>query len=371
MVDVPETVTATTPRPTPVQLTNNAGDEIEPTVGPIVAEAVISRPNGQLAYASNRNDFASDNTTVTVTRTRDNSGQPLPRPQTTSYRLTEDYDIYLQDLSLENTTNNRAQRIVNSPRDYEFVLGFTGDYGIVNINPNDPNNADDDYFVDLAVFGDDRRPTFTADGKAVIFCSDSNFFRPYPRGNQPKDNNPDDDYDIFRVDIDSRNFTRLTDDTPTRSYQAQDGPAIDFGRLTVSEDFEPISGAEPDITVSGSGSANAQSLMEALGLTQRSSTGSGNQSTNKAPVADDGAFTTFKGTPVQTPLVASDGDGDQLAYSIRSKPSHGKLTGSGANRIYTPDPGFVGIDKFTFSVTDGKTDSNVAEVTIRVVPSGG
>jgi hypothetical protein len=379
MVPVPETVTTTTPRPTPIRLTNNIGDDIEPTVGPVVAEAAVARPNGQLAYASRRNDFTSDDRVVSVFVSRDlGTGQPLERPRTVRYQLTEDYDIYLQDLSLENTSSNRAQRIVNSPRDYEFVLGGTSGGGtddqfFVNIDPNDPDNADDDYYVDIAAFGDDRRPTFTADGRAVVFCSDSNFSRPFPgNGGQgpTRDRRPDDDYDIVRVDIDSRNFTRLTDDTPTRTYQAQEGPSIDFGRVSFSEDFEPSAGAVPDITVTDPTALSGQTLEQAM-IGTPSTQSSSNQSKNAAPIAVDDSFTTFRDTPVETPLTARDADGDKLSYTIRNKPNHGKLSGSGANRIYTPDAGFVGTDKFTFFVSDGKANSNVAEVTIKVVQSGG
>jgi hypothetical protein len=38
------------------RLTTSEGEDIEPSVGPVVQEYRFARPNGQLAYASNRDD---------------------------------------------------------------------------------------------------------------------------------------------------------------------------------------------------------------------------------------------------------------------------------------------------------------------------
>ena len=65
-------------------------------------------------------------------------------------------------------------------------------------------------------------------------------------------------------------------------------------------------------------------------------------------------------------LSATDVDNDTLTYSIVSNPTHGELTGSGTNRKYTPTANFHGNDSFTFKVNDGKVDSSVATITIKV-----
>ena len=87
---------------------------------------------------------------------------------------------------------------------------------------------------------------------------------------------------------------------------------------------------------------------------------------NSAPVAGNGAITTNEDTAVNVTLLASDADGDSLSYIIVSGPSNGSLSGSGANRIYTPNAGFFGSDSFTFKVNDGTVDSNVATVSITI-----
>jgi endonuclease G, mitochondrial len=57
-----------------------------------------------------------------------------------------------------------------------------------------------------------------------------------------------------------------------------------------------------------------------------------------------------------------------LTFTIVSAPSHGTLTGSGANVTYTPAPNYYGNDSFTFQVSDGTRTSNVAAVSIVVNP---
>jgi hypothetical protein len=89
---------------------------------------------------------------------------------------------------------------------------------------------------------------------------------------------------------------------------------------------------------------------------------------NNPPVAEDGSATTTADTPVDITLQATDPDGDSLTFAAASQPANGTLTGSGATVTYTPNPGFVGSDSFTFVANDGAADSNVATISIEVSP---
>ena len=60
---------------------------------------------------------------------------------------------------------------------------------------------------------------------------------------------------------------------------------------------------------------------------------------------------------------------DTLTYTIESPPLHGWLSGDGATRTYWADADFVGVDSFTFRVSDGVTESEPARVTIEVIDS--
>ena len=88
---------------------------------------------------------------------------------------------------------------------------------------------------------------------------------------------------------------------------------------------------------------------------------------NHPPVAADGSVTTNEDTAAPVTLSASDPDGDPLTYSVLTGPSHGTLSGTGADRTYTPAANYNGPDSFTFVANDGTVDSNVATVSITVV----
>jgi hypothetical protein len=87
---------------------------------------------------------------------------------------------------------------------------------------------------------------------------------------------------------------------------------------------------------------------------------------NEAPKADAQSVSTPEDTAKQVTLSGSDVEGDSLSYIIVSGPAHGTLTGTGANRTYTPAANYNGPDSFTFRANDGQADSNVATVSITV-----
>lgn len=89
---------------------------------------------------------------------------------------------------------------------------------------------------------------------------------------------------------------------------------------------------------------------------------------NDPPTADSQSLSTNEDTSLGITLSGSDVDGDALNYIIVSGPSHGSLSGSGANRTYSPNSNFNGSDSFTFKVSDGTTDSEPAIVNITVEP---
>jgi len=88
--------------------------------------------------------------------------------------------------------------------------------------------------------------------------------------------------------------------------------------------------------------------------------------TNDAPVASNQSITINEDTATLLSLSASDTDAVTLSYSIVVAPSSGTLSGSGANRTYTPDLNSNGIDSFTWKANDGLLDSNVATYTVTV-----
>ncbi|RYD83090.1 MAG: hypothetical protein EOP84_08420, partial [Verrucomicrobiaceae bacterium] len=88
------------------------------------------------------------------------------------------------------------------------------------------------------------------------------------------------------------------------------------------------------------------------------------------PTAENGTLTAGYETPTPVTLLASDLNTpvSALSYTIVTQPAHGVLSGGGANRTYTPAAGYSGPDFFTFKANDGTQDSNLATVSITVLP---
>ena len=92
---------------------------------------------------------------------------------------------------------------------------------------------------------------------------------------------------------------------------------------------------------------------------------------NDAPVAQPGAATGNEDDAITGSVIAIDRDGDPLTYSLVAGPSpaQGTLTfkPDGTYR-FVPAPDFNGVVTFSYKANDGQADSNVATVTLTVVP---
>jgi hypothetical protein len=108
------------------------------------------------------------------------------------------------------------------------------------------------------------------------------------------------------------------------------------------------------------GSGGAQSDSDTVAITV--------SPVNDPPTADSQSVTTDEDTAKAITLTGSDIDtpAGSFAFIIVSGPNNGTLTGTGANRTYTPNLNYNGPDSFTFKINDGSADSNVATVSITV-----
>ncbi|CAM3502265.1 Kelch repeat-containing protein [Corallococcus soli] len=88
---------------------------------------------------------------------------------------------------------------------------------------------------------------------------------------------------------------------------------------------------------------------------------------NQAPTALDQTVTSAVDTPAAIILTGTDPDvGQVLSFTVVTPPQHGTLSGTPPNVTYTPTPGYVGDDSFTFRARDCAQDGNVATVSITV-----
>lgn len=92
-------------------------------------------------------------------------------------------------------------------------------------------------------------------------------------------------------------------------------------------------------------------------------------SSNVRPQAMDDRAATVRDTPVSISVLANDRDRnhDDLAVLRASDPDHGTaVVSAGGTVLYTPDPGFVGVDSFLYWVSDGRGGTARARVDVSV-----
>jgi len=78
---------------------------------------------------------------------------------------------------------------------------------------------------------------------------------------------------------------------------------------------------------------------------------------------------TTQGQSATIPVLASDSApaGDTLSLLSITQPAHGSaVMGTGGTVVYTPQPGYLGSDSFTSTISDGKGDTASASVTVTV-----
>ncbi len=135
--------------------------------------------------------------------------------------------------------------------------------------------------------------------------------------------------------------------------------------------FNPRSGATQSAGAVSGGAIRTFSAPDNNDWALRLETGGGDGG-NVAPFANNSSVSTIIDTPVSLSLSYVDGDGPgPYTFTIVDGPDHGILSGSGADRTYTPNAGFSGADSFSWRVNDGLADSNVATVTLQVNVDGG
>ena len=94
---------------------------------------------------------------------------------------------------------------------------------------------------------------------------------------------------------------------------------------------------------------------------------------NAPPVAQKDSGITDEGVAVTIRILAndSDPDGDRLMVESVRQPLNGTVTNNGTDVIYTPYPGYDGIDTFTYTVSDGSGGMDTETVTVDVLKSVG
>jgi hypothetical protein len=87
---------------------------------------------------------------------------------------------------------------------------------------------------------------------------------------------------------------------------------------------------------------------------------------NDAPIAYTQLIVSGENRSVAITLSASDVEGDLLTYFVQVPPVHGSLSGTAPYLVYSPYPGYLGTDSFSFVANDGEVDSDPALISIEI-----
>lgn len=121
-------------------------------------------------------------------------------------------------------------------------------------------------------------------------------------------------------------------------------------------------GGTPSLALEWSGPGIARQAIPAAAFV-RDFTGA-----NAAPVAANDAAATSQGSAVVVDVLANDSDDGApmpLAIGAIGHPAGGTAVDAGGSILYTPNPGFLGVDTFDYTVTDGATGAT-AKVAVNV-----
>lgn len=133
-----------------------------------------------------------------------------------------------------------------------------------------------------------------------------------------------------------------------------------------AEWFEPRTGAWK-LGVTLSGGRRALKAPDAQDWAVRITKTRG--SAKPAPAAVSAKIQSSHGRPAPIHLAVVGVEGG-FEFEIVRAPEHGKLSGTGSDRLYIPDPGFTGRDRFQWRVRNAQRASNVATVSITANASG-
>lgn len=91
---------------------------------------------------------------------------------------------------------------------------------------------------------------------------------------------------------------------------------------------------------------------------------------NVPPVGEAMKVKTLKDNPVEFALSATDENGTPLTFEISEQPKHGTVSINGDKATYTPNSGFIGLDRFTYKASDGVNYSDSIPVDLIVLGKG-
>ena len=136
------------------------------------------------------------------------------------------------------------------------------------------------------------------------------------------------------------------------------------GILVLGDDGDLIDGGETSRSATGTD----DSTVRELELREPDDNG-----IDDPPVAVDDPVTARSGASVPVQVTANDydPDGEAIAVSAVGVAGHGSIDiGTATTVVYTPEPGYVGVDTFDYTIVDGNGTTASAKVIIELLAAG-
>ncbi|MEN0039553.1 MAG: retention module-containing protein, partial [Cellvibrio sp.] len=330
------------------------------TTPPTNGTLVLDPATGQFTFTPNANYNGPDSFVVTVTDNRGNSSvtnitlniAPVnDAPTTNDISLTTDEDtpvngqVVAQDIEGDTLSYTLTGQPANGTVTLDPVTGA------FIYTPNANYNGGDSFVVTVS---DGNGGTTTSTITIGVL----------PVNDAPVSNNQN---LVTDEDVAINGQVVASDvDGDTLGYTVSSQPTN--GTVTLN----PATGAfvyTPNANYNGSDSF-VVTISDGNGGTTTSLITIGINPVNDAPVSGNQNLTTPEDTALTGQVVASDVDGDVLAYAVTGQPTNGSVTVNPATGafVYTPNANYNGSDSFVVTISDGNGGTTTSLINIGITP---
>ena len=310
--------------------------------------------NGTYTYASNKNFTGNDSFTY---KSNDIYGNSNIATVNVTVHPTNHAPVS-NNLTFDIETNNNLTAELNvtdtdgDPVTYE-ILNSTSQ-GNITLNSNGTfNYVPADGFIGNDTF------TYTAKDWKETGNNATVQIHIHPVNHEPVTNNAN--FTMNKNENIKSNLTATDEDGDLLSYNIKDKPS--HGKLILNSD------GSFDYTPNKNYTGNETFTYTAKDWKDTSEIGTVKievQDVNHVPLVPNMNLTTTINKALKGQFKAMDLDDDKQTFKIVKTTSHGTLNTNGTQFTYTPTKNFNGTDSFNYQSNDGKTDSNIAKITIIV-----
>ncbi|HEX6184705.1 MAG TPA: Ig-like domain-containing protein [Pyrinomonadaceae bacterium] len=251
----------------------------------------------------------------------------------------------------------------------------------VTLTASDVDNSP--LYMSYMVFSPPAHGTLSGTGANLVYTPDPNYNGPDSFGFKATDGEDDSNDATVNISVTPVNDAPVTsgrsvtldEDTPasiTLAGSDADGDALTW-TIVNAPTRGTLSGTAPNLVYTpaannyggdsftfrvGDGTASSPVATVSISIA----------AVNDAPTAVSQSLLTYEDRTMSFRLYGNDAEYDPITYEILSQPTHGTLTGPATALVYTPESNWSGTDSFTFKTNDGKADSAVATISIRIDP---